>query len=111
MNTENSVFSPRHARGVTLWFYRVFLAVASVVALVIVIFFFWGLADGSVYSFNFAIWFVALVIAVAAPIFGVQFATRGHHFAAIFVLGILALPGLVYGLFLLVVVGSGTSWN
>lgn len=111
MNAENSVLSPRDARGVTLWIYRVFLAVASVVALLIVIFFFWGLADGSVSSFNFAIWFVALVIALAVPIFGIQVARHGHHFAAIFVLGILALPGLVYGLFVLLVVGSGTSWN
>ena len=111
MNTQNSALSPRDARGFKLWIYRVFLAVASVVALVIVTFFFWGLADGSVSSFNFAIWLVALVVAVAVPIFGIQFATRGHHFAAIFVLGILALPGLVYGLFLLLVVGSGTPWN
>jgi ABC-type tungstate transport system substrate-binding protein len=83
----------------------------TVVALVIVIFFFWGLADGSISSFNLAIWFVVLAVAVAVPLTGIRLAFHGHHFVAILVLGILAVPGLVYGLFLLLVIGSGTSWN
>jgi hypothetical protein len=111
MDTEKSVVSGPNSRGVTLWIYRVFLVIASVVALVIVLFFFWGLADGSISSFNLAMWFVALAVAVAVPIIGIQFAKHGHHFVAIVVLGVLALPGLVYGLFLLLVIGSGTSWN
>ena len=111
MNTKNSVVQPHQARGFTLWVYRVVLTLASAMAMVIVIFLFWGLADGSVSSFNLAIWRVALVIAVALPFMGIKFANYGHHCAAIFVLGILTVPGLVYALFLLLVIGSATSWN
>lgn len=111
MNTENSVDSPPNAPGAKRWIYRASLAVSGVVAVVVVLFFLWGLADGSVSSFNFEIWLVALVLVAIVPIAGIRLANRGHYLAATLVLGILAFPGILYGLFILLVIGSGARWN
>lgn len=111
MKTKNSVSAPRSPQGIGLWIYRGSLTAACLVAVVIVIFFLWGLADGSVSSFNFGIWLAALTLAAAVPVAGMRLAARGHRLAATFVLGILAIPGILYALFILLVIGSGTRWN
>lgn len=111
MKKQNSVVPHQNAQGVKLWVYRASLVVASVVAVVIALFFFWGLADGSVSPSNFAMWLVALALATAVPFAGIRLADHGHHVAATLVLGILAIPGLLYALFILLVIGSGTRWN
>lgn len=107
MNTENS---PQNAPGAKLWIYRASLVVAGLVAVVIVIFFLWGLADGSVSSFNYEIWLAALVFVAAVLVAGVSLANRGHLLAASFVLGILAIPGIFSALFILLFALSGEKF-
>jgi hypothetical protein len=89
----------------------VLLGIDIVAAAILVYFFFIGLADGSVSSFNIGLWLG--ILAGVAAIFAAGFALRraARHVLASLVLMILAFPTALYGLFLLVAVTSGVRWN
>ena len=93
------------------WLYRLTFTGATVVAAIAVVFFFIGLADGSVSSFNMTLWLGLLGAIAAIVFFGYQLNAHGHSKAAVALLSVLALPGLLYGLFLVLVVTSGARWN
>jgi len=97
------------ARGGCL--YRGALAVAGLVAAVVVYFFLVGLADGSVSSFNAGLWLGLLALVAGALLGGTLLRARGHTGAAVAVLAILAVPGLLYGLFLLLLLVTQPRWN
>ncbi|HET8974056.1 MAG TPA: hypothetical protein VFN63_12310 [Pseudolabrys sp.] len=83
---------------------RTLLGIDLLVALVVVYFFVIGLADGSVSSFNMSLW-LGLLAAVAAAVGGGWLLNaNGRRGAAIAALSILALPGILYGLFVLLIV-------
>jgi hypothetical protein len=94
-----------------MWFFGLLLAIDVAVALVVLYFFFIGLADGSVSSFNITLW-LALLAGVAA-ILGGGWAlnAKGQRGAAIGVLAILALPGFLFGMFVLAAVILQPRWN
>lgn len=100
----------RPAAGAT-FVYRVVLLLAGIVAAVVVGFFLVGLGDGSVSSFNLGLWLGLLTLTAAVVVGGRSLRARGHTRAAIALLGVLALPGLLYGLFVLLIVFSGARWN
>jgi hypothetical protein len=91
--------------------FRVLLAIDIAAAAVVGYFFLVGLADGSVSAFNIELWTVIL-LGIAA-VFAVGFVLRraGRPVLACLILAILAVPALLYGLFLLVVILSGARWN
>jgi hypothetical protein len=91
--------------------FRVLLAVDAAIALVIAYFFLAGLADGSVSSFNIGLWLVILFGTGAILIGGYLLRAAGHAWLANIVLAVLAVPGLLYGFFLAVVILTGTPWN
>ena len=93
------------------WPYRVAFALALLVAVVAVVFFFVGIADGSVSSFNIALWLGLLGAIAALLALGRSLRVRGHPKAAVALLSLLALPGLMYAFFMILVVASGTKWN
>lgn len=92
-------------------FFRVLFVLDLLIAGIVVFFFFWGLTDGSVSSFNMGLWMTVLV--VLAAVLGVGYALRsaGRTALANLVLLALAVPGALYGLFILLVVFSGARWN
>ena len=92
-------------------FFRILFGFDAIVALIILYFFFAGLADGSVSEFNAGLW--AIILAVLAGIMGGGWwlYQAGHRAAAIVTLLLLAVPGGLYAFFLVLVVTSGTSWN
>jgi hypothetical protein len=94
-----------------MWFFGLLLAIDVAVVLVVLYFFFIGLADGSVSSFNITLW-LALLAGVAA-ILGGGWAlnAKGQRGAAIGVLAILALPGFLFGMFVLAAVILQPRWN
>jgi len=77
----------------------------------VVVFFFISLADGSVSSFNAGIWIVVLAVLAIIIGGGYQLKRLGHATLAAMLLLILAVPGLLYGLFLSLIVVTDTSWN
>jgi hypothetical protein len=86
-------------------FFWILWAIDAIIALVVLYFFFVGLADGSVSSFNMGIW-VIMMLAVAGILFGGFMLMKYQYlFAAKLVLSILAVPGFLYGLMLLSMMG------
>jgi hypothetical protein len=96
---------------VSLWMLRLAFAAALAVSAGVCFFFIWGLVDGSVSSFNVNLWFTLLALVIAVPVVGWRLRSSGRPWPAIFVLSILALPGLLYAFFILLVVLTRPSWN
>ena len=91
--------------------YRLLLAVDALVAAILLYFFVTGLEDGSVSSFNILMWLVMLA-AVAVPItLALMLRARGRLKAANLVLLVPALPGLLYFLFVALLVLMQPRWN
>lgn len=83
----------------------------AIIALVVLYFFFIGLGDGSVSSFNMGLWLMMLA-AVAAILFGSLWLQSHNRLSlAKGILSILAVPGFLCLLFLLVVLVSKPRWN
>lgn len=89
----------------TLWWIDVIAAAIAVA------FFFIGVADGSVSSFNIALW-IALLGAIAVVVLGSRALERkGQRWPASGLAALLAIPTLLYGLMIAIFVLSGTRWN
>jgi hypothetical protein len=91
--------------------FRILLAVDLVVAAVVLYFFFVGLADGSVSSFNGALWAMILAGVTAVPAGGWLLHANGHRRTALALLAVLAAPGLIAGLFILLLIVLQPRWN
>ena len=83
----------------------------GLVAAVVLFLFFAGLGDGSVSSFNIVLWLVILAILAAILGGGWLLKSSGHPGLASGVLLLLAIPGLIYGLFILSVILLQPRWN
>jgi hypothetical protein len=86
-------------------------AIDAVTGAIILCFLFWGLADGSVSSFNILIW-IAILAALAAVVAGsLLLKAIGSPGLGMMLLLVLAVPAVLYALFLLVSIISGSQWN
>lgn len=92
-------------------FFRFLFGVDLVAAAVAFYFFFIGLADGSVSSFNMGIW-LALIGGIAAILLGgYALKQSGHPRMANLLLAVLAVPTCLYGAFILMIVIAQPRWN
>ena len=99
------------ATGVVNVIHRILLGIDAVVAAVAVYFFVVGLADGSVSSFNMGLW-AAILIGLAAILWGGHaLHAAGKEWPARIVLAVAAVPGVLAGLFMLLVVVTNPRWN
>ena len=89
----------------TLW------AVNAVIGAIALLFFFWGVSDGSVSSFNIGLW--TMVLAALAVVIGgsLWLKSRGRRKLGVSLLLVFALPGLLYAAFVIIAIASGASWN
>ena len=87
------------------------LSIDALICAITIIFFFIGLIDGSVSSFNIEIWIVILFVLAAIISGGLWLKTIGYPVFGTIILLVLAVPGLLYGLFIFLFVVSGSSWN
>lgn len=85
--------------------------VDAVVAAIFAYFFVVGVADGSVSSFNMALWAIILTTIAGLLWGGYTLHHHGRESLAAIVLGILAVPSLLFGLFFLVVLILNPKWN
>lgn len=92
-------------------FFRILWAFDAVIALVVLYFFFEGLADGTVSSFNAGLWF--LILAGLAVVLGGSLLLKSHQhlWLAKGLLWVLAIPGLLFGLFTLIMIIAKPRWN
>jgi hypothetical protein len=83
----------------------------ALIALVFVVFFVWGLSDGTVSSFNIVLWLG--ILAVLGGVLGGSSWLRnaGHQRVANLVLLSLAIPGFLFALFFLVLIIAQPRWN
>ena len=88
-----------------LWWIDVIAAVIAVA------FFFIGVLDGTVSSFNIVLW-TALLAGVAVVVFGSRALNlKGRKWPAIGLAAVLALPVLGFGLMMLLIMVTGARWN
>ncbi|MCW5692022.1 MAG: hypothetical protein KIT48_06630 [Pseudolabrys sp.] len=92
-------------------FIRTLIGIDALAALVVIYFFFVGLADGSVSSFNGGLWFALL--AAVAVILGGGWALQasGRRGLATALLLVLAVPAVVYALFIALILITQPRWN
>lgn len=83
----------------------------AVVAIIVVCFFFVGLADGSVSSFNIGLWL--MILSGLASVMGgsLWLKSAGRSGLAMFLLLIPAVPAVLYATFLAAVLIGGRRWN
>ncbi len=94
-----------------LWFFWIFWGIDALVGAIVVGYFFLGLADGSVSSFNSGIWAAilgALAVILAGSMWLKVVGRPGFGTALLLVLGI---PGVLYGVFLFLVIVTKSRWN
>jgi hypothetical protein len=91
--------------------FRILCGIDAIIAFVLLFFFFWGVSDGTVSSFNFALWMAML--GGVALLFGGGIALRvnGHPALGNTLLAILASPGVAYVLFFLLLIVTNPRWN
>ncbi len=83
----------------------------AVISLVVLYFFFIGLVDGSVSSFNMGLW-VMILLGIGAIMLGSLWLKSSDYLRiAKIVLAILAVPGLLYALFMLMIIITKPRWN
>jgi hypothetical protein len=89
----------------------IFWGIDAIVAIIALYFFFIGLADGSVSSFNIGIWIVLLVVLTVLLFGTLTLKSAGNLLLARLLAGLLAVPALLFLLFFSIVIVSGTKWN
>jgi len=92
-------------------FYRLLFGVAGLVGALFLFFFLWGLSDGTVSAYNMLLWLMILGGIGAILGFAMKLKAGANLLAACILLCVLALPGLLAGLFLLVVIVAQPRWN
>jgi hypothetical protein len=84
--------------------FGILCGIDALIAVTMLVFFFWGLADGTVSTFNIGLW-LAVLGAIAAMLGGgIALRAYGQRVLANLLLGVLAAPGLFYGLFVLLII-------
>ncbi|RUP09718.1 hypothetical protein [Hyphomicrobium sp.] len=92
----------------TFW---LFLTVDAIALLIAAYFFFVGIGDGTVSSFNIGLWLPLLAGMAAILGVGYWFQTEGKTGMANGVLAILAVPAILAGLFVLSILIAQPRWN
>jgi hypothetical protein len=90
--------------------YKILLGTDILIALIVGYFLFDGLTSGWISGFNMQLWIV-IVFAIAAIIGGgIALRRAGWPVLANFVLAVLAVPAVLYAVFVLAFAVSGTKW-
>lgn len=89
----------------------ILFSIDGAIALIVLFFFFAGLSDGSVSSFNIVLWLAILGGLAVVLCSGLILKSKGHLHLARGVLLILAIPGLLFGLFILCAIILQPRWN
>ena len=83
----------------------------ALIALVFLVFFFWGLADGTVSEFNIVLW-LGILSGLGVVVGGsLWLRSSGHVVLAVALLLLLAIPGALFALFFLAVLVLQPRWN
>lgn len=94
-----------------LWFFWIFWVIDALISVIVVVYFFIGLADGSASSFNSGIW--AAILAALAIILagGYWLKVVGRPGFGTTLLLVLGIPSILYGLFIFLTIATNSRWN
>jgi len=91
--------------------FKILWGIDVIAAGVITWFFIVGLADGSVSSRNIKLWLFLLLAAGSILWISMLLKNHGHDKLAMLTVLILALPAIVYGLFVVLMASNNGRWN
>lgn len=84
---------------------------AAIVTLIVIYYFLSGLMRGTVSSFNGGLWTLMLLGTVGITTGSLALKSRGHPGPGALLALVLAVPGLLAGLFLLLILITRPRWN
>lgn len=87
------------------------LGFSCLISLTLLYFFFTGLLDGTVSTYNMGIWTILVILAILIPSLGYRLHSSGNLRAANILLGIIAVPAVLYLLFFLLLIILQPKWN
>jgi Na+/melibiose symporter-like transporter len=92
-------------------FYKIFWVIDVITTAVILFFFVIGLGDGSVSSYNIALWAAMIILPIALLIGSYILKTKSRLKQANWLLAIMAVPVFLFFLFYVVLILSNPKWN
>jgi hypothetical protein len=111
VKTNFSILQHHSFKSLIMTLFWILWGIDVLVALIIVCFFIIGLGDGSVSSFNGALWF-GLLIGLATLLGGSWWLKScGKLVAAKGLLSVVAIPAVLFFLFFLLLILSKPRWN
>jgi hypothetical protein len=102
--------NPRVAQIGSVLFWLVW-AWDGLLSLVILYFFFAGLADGSVSSFNMLLWLGILAVVGLVMLGSLVMQLKKWTIPALILVLLMAVPGCLIGLFFLILIVANPRWN
>lgn len=94
-----------------MYLFRILWGVDALVAFILLYFFFVGLGDNSVSSYNAGLWFLLLATMAGVLLGSLWLNAHQHRILANVLLSIIAIPGLLYSAFMLLLLLSNPRWN
>jgi hypothetical protein len=91
--------------------FSILCGIDGLITAVVLFFFFWGLADGTISAFNIGIWMAMLAGVVALFGGGIALRTYGRRVLANTMLGVLAAPGLLVAFFFFLLIVLHPDWK
>ncbi|WP_435354295.1 osmoprotectant transporter permease [Emticicia sp. SJ17W-69] len=89
----------------------IFWGIDAIVGLILLYFFFIGLADGSVSSFNIGLWLLLLIVSISLLMGSLYLKSKEKFVIAKILLGIEAIPAFFFFLFFLLMILSKPNWQ
>jgi hypothetical protein len=93
-----------------MWAYRLLYAFDAIATLVLAYFFLDGLRDATNADYV-AVWLPLLIVPAGILIAAPMLRQRGHNVAAMVLLGLLAVPPLLFALFFGLLIALNPRWN
>jgi hypothetical protein len=91
--------------------FKILWVIAAIVSLIVLFFFVTGLADGTVNERNMMLWMGILAICAIALWGGPWLRHQQYPVLGLVVTAVVAVPSLLFGLFMLIAILSGSRWN
>ena len=91
--------------------FRILWVIAAIVSLIVFFFFITGLADGTVNERNMMLWIGILLICAVSLLGGPWLRHHQYPVLGLIVTAVVAVPSLLFGLFMLIAILSGSRWN
>ena len=91
--------------------FKIIYGFDALVALIILYFFFVGIADGTVSQFNAILWLVIIVVLASVLCGSIWFNSHNHIVLSFATLLIIAIPAFLFLLYFLIAISGNSRWN